>query len=70
MVIFAGRGKFSHGFTKPKEIKCTCNNKENCMYQRVLTVNSEFSLSGGNAAAVFSCTAIDTHVSGQHSGND
>lgn len=36
----------------------------------MLTVNPEFSLSGCDAAAVFSRATINTHVSGQHSGND
>lgn len=40
------------------------------MHVCLLTVNPKFSLSGCDAAAVFSCATIDTHVSGQHSGND
>lgn len=35
-----------------------------------LTVNPEFSFSRCNAAAVFSCAAIDPHISRQHSGDD
>lgn len=36
----------------------------------ILTVNPEFSLGGGDAAAVLSCAAVDAHISGQHSGDD
>lgn len=36
----------------------------------LLTVDPEFSLSGCDAAAVFSRATIDAHVSGQHSGDD
>lgn len=35
-----------------------------------LTVDPEFGLGGRDAAAVFSCAAIDAHVGGQHGGND
>lgn len=42
-----------------------------CFYKlSSLTVNSKFSFSGSNATTVFSCAAIDSHVSGQHRGDD
>lgn len=41
-----------------------------CVMSYSLTVNPEFSFSCCNATAVFSCAAIDTHVSGQHGGYD
>ena len=41
-----------------------------CVRVCLLTVNPEFSLRSCDATAVFSCAAIDAHVSGQHSGND
>lgn len=40
------------------------------MHLCVLTVNPEFSLGGGDAAAVLSRAAVDAHVSGQHGGDD
>lgn len=58
-------------FTQRKDIQLYEQNKCFSAYnERILTVNPEFSLRGCNATAVFSCAAVDTHVSGQHSGND
>lgn len=40
------------------------------MHVCVLTVDPEFSLGGGDAAAVLGRAAVDAHVSGQYGGDD
>lgn len=50
--------------------KCLCKTKVSLVLLSVLTVHPQFSFSRCDAAAVFSCTAVDAHVSGQHGSND